>query len=214
MGQLRFIDLSLSRSPSYPAVLKRLKNGATFLDIGCCFAQDIRKLVHDGAPADNLWGAELMPEFIELGYDLFNDRDNLGAHFLTANIFDKQSALEQLTNQIDIIHIGLFLHLFDWEGQKEACIAIVNLLKAERGVIVLGQQVGSLQPSQVPKSSGSQMFKHDPISFAKLWKEVGEATGTEWEVRASLDAGLGINDQKRKWDDPNTRRLIFEVERL
>jgi hypothetical protein len=25
---------------------------------------------------------------------------------------------------------------------------------------------------------------------------------------------LGIEEKKRTWDDPNTRRLVFEVERL
>jgi SAM-dependent methyltransferase len=211
---MRFIDLSLSRLPSYATVLNRLKDGGSFLDIGCCFAQDIRKLVHDGAPSGNLWGAELQAEFIELGFDLFNDRDSLVAHFLTADIFDSESPLKQLTNSIDVIHVGLFLHLFDWDGQKKACETIVGLLKAEKGVLVLGQQVGSLVPGQVPRSSGSQMYKHDATTFAKLWKEVGEATGTEWEVRAALDAGLGIGQQKRRWDDPDTRRLTFEVERL
>jgi SAM-dependent methyltransferase len=200
--------------PSYNSVLERVKNGGSFLDIGCCFAQDIRKLVHDGAPADSLWGAELVPDFIDLGYELFNDKTSLGANFMVANIFDADGPLSQLKNSIDIIHVGLFLHLFDWAGQKKACETIVGLLKSENGVLVLGQQVGSLIPGQVPKSSGSQMFKHDATTFEKLWKEVGEATGTEWEVRASLDSGLGIEKTKRKWDDPNTRRLTFEVERL
>jgi hypothetical protein len=200
--------------PSYKTVLERIKNGGSLLDIGCCFAQDIRKLVHDGAPADRLWGAELLSDFIDLGYDLFNDRDRLGAKFLTADIFDAEGPLSKLSNNFEFIHIGLFLHLFDWEGQKKACVAIVELLKNEKGVLVLGQQVGSLTPGQVPKSSGSSMFKHNATTFEKMWKEVGEATGTEWEVRASLDVGLGIEQKKRNWDDPNTRRLTFEVERL
>lgn len=195
-------------------MLERVKNGASFLDLGCCFAQDVRKLVHDGAPADKLWGAELEADFIELGYELFNDRASLGAHFIAADIFDAEGPLKQLKNTMDFVHIGLFLHLFDWEGQKRACEAIVGLLKNDKGVLVIGQQVGSLSPGQVPKSSGSDMFKHDAASFGKLWEEVGAATGTRWEVRARLDAGLGIKQQKRKWDDPNTRRLTFEVERL
>lgn len=200
--------------PSYSSVLERVKDGGCLLDIGCCFAQDIRKLVHDGAPADNLWGAELLPDFLDLGYELFRDRASLRAHFLTTDIFDADGPLKQLNHSVDVIHVGLFLHLFDWEGQKKACEAIIGLLKNEKGVLVLGQQVGSLTPGQVPKSSGSSMFKHDASTFEKLWKEVGEATGTEWEVRASLDSGLGIQQQQRKWDDPNTRRLTFEVERL
>lgn len=214
VGELRFIDLSLCRMPSYTAVVESIKNGGSYLDIGCCFAQDIRKLVYDGALADRLWGAELLPDFIDLGYDLFNDKDRLGAHFMTADIFDAKGPLKQLKNSIDIIHIGLFLHLFDWEGQKTACEVIVKLLKDRIGVLVLGQQVGSLTPGQVPKGSGSSMFKHDAATFEKMWVEVGEATGTKWEVRARLDAGLGIEQHKRKWDDPNTRRLTFEVERL
>ncbi|KIN08783.1 hypothetical protein OIDMADRAFT_153369 [Oidiodendron maius Zn] len=214
VGELRFIDLSLCRMPSYSVVLERLKAGGSLLDIGCCFAQDIRKLVHDGAPADHLWGAELLPDFIKLGYELFRDRETLSAHFLTADIFDVDGPLKQLTNSLDAIHIGLFLHLFDWNGQKKACETIVGLLKNEPGVLVLGQQVGSLMPGQVPKGSGSNMYKHDATTFEKMWKEVGEATGTEWEVRASLDTGLGIEKHKRKWDDPSTRRLTFEVKRL
>ena len=142
--------------PSYSLVLERLKAGGSLLDIGCCFAQDIRKLVHDGAPADHLWGAELLPDFIKLGYELFRDRETLGAHFLTADIFDVEGPLKQLTNSLDAIHIGLFLHLFDWNGQKKACETIVGLLKNEPGVLVLGQQVGSLMPGQVPKGSRSE----------------------------------------------------------
>jgi hypothetical protein len=77
-----------------------VKNGGSFLDIGCCFAQDIRKLVHDGAPADSLWGAELVPDFIDLGYELFNDKTSLGANFMVANIFDADGPLSQLKNSI------------------------------------------------------------------------------------------------------------------
>lgn len=200
--------------PSYPRVLEGINNGGELLDIGCCFAQDIRKLVRDGASPERLWGAELQADFIDLGYDLFNDQERMKAHFLTADIFDSAGPLSKLSNKFEFIHIGLFLHLFDWEGQKTACKTIVDLLKSQKGVMVLGQQVGSLTPGQVPKSSGSSMYKHDAETFKKLWKEVGEDTGTEWEVRASLDAGLGIEVHKRKWDDPNTRRLTFEVERL
>jgi hypothetical protein len=47
-----------------------------------------------------------------------------------------------------------------------------------------------------------------------MWREAGIRTGSEWLVRARLDAGLGIEEKKRTWDDPNTRRLVFEVERL
>lgn len=148
-----------------------------------------------------------------LSYELFRDKDTFGAHFMQANIFE-EGALKELENKMDIVQIGLFLHLWDLEGQIRACERIVRLLKNEKGVLVTGQQVGAVQPTQMPKDSGSRMYKHNAESFEEMWREVGARTGSEWSVRARLDAGLGIEEKKRTWDDPNTRRLVFEVERI
>lgn len=90
----------------------------------------------------------------------------------------------------------------------------MGLLKKEKGVLVLGQQVGATVPVQVPRGTVGQTFKHNLESFKRMWKQVGEKTGSEWEVRATLDVGLGIEQKQRMWDDPNTRRLVFEVERV
>jgi SAM-dependent methyltransferase len=214
IGQFRFFDLCLSRSPSYALILSRLQNGDSLLDLGCCFAQDLRKLVHDGAPSTNLYGAELKPEFMSLSYELFLDKDTFGAHFIQADIFDSEGALKELEDRMDVVQISFFLHLWDLEGQTRACEKIVGLLKQEKGVLVTGQQVGATEPRQMHPESGTRMYKHNPESFEKMWREVGIRTGSEWLVRAKLDAGLGIEEKKRTWDDPNTRRLVFEVERL
>jgi hypothetical protein len=45
-------------------------------------------------------------------------------------------------------------------------------------------------------------------------KQLRLRTESEWSVRARLDAGLGIEEKKRTWDDPNTSRLVFEVEQI
>jgi SAM-dependent methyltransferase len=202
------------RSRSYQEILSRLKNGACLLDIGCCFAQDLRKAAHDGAPSANLYGAELMPAFIDLSYDLFLDKDKFAAHFMQADIFDEEGPLKELEGKMDIIQVSLFLHLFDLEGQTKACEKLVRILRQEKGVLVTGQQVGSTVPMQLPPETGSQMYKQNVESFEKMWEEVGRRTGTEWKVTAHLDAGLGIEQNKRTWDDSSTRRLVFEVERI
>lgn len=178
-------------------------------------AQDLRKLVHDGAPAGRLWGAELEAPFINMGYDLFRDKDTFGAHFMVADIYDmsEDRPLKQLEGKMDMIHVGLFLHLFDWEGQVKACERIVQILKQEPGVLVVGQQMGTTTPGVV--NHGHRiLFKHDDKSFERLWEEVGENTGTRWTVKAFLDEGLGIKEGKRAWDDDKARRLVFEVERV
>lgn len=216
VGQFRFLDLSLSRTNSYSLILSRLQNGHKLLDLGCCFAQDLRKLVYDGAPAESLIGAELKSEFLALSYNLFLDKEIFGVPLIEADVFDVDNGapLKPLEGKLDIVQIGLFLHLFDWEDQIRACERIVALLKAEKGSLVVGQQIGSTEPGEVPKGTGGMMFKHDADSFERLWREVGEKTKSQWEVRATLDAGLGIGEKKRLWDDSKTRRLIFEVERI
>jgi SAM-dependent methyltransferase len=189
------------------------KEGTIFLDLGCCLGQDLRKLVYDGAPAENVWGADLEYDFLKLGYDLFRDQDRLGDKFLEADIFQEE-CLGNLKGRVDIIHIGLFLHLWNWEWQLKACLAIVDILKQKKGATVLGQQMASIEPGAV-KYGKKELYKHDVRTFERLWKEVGEKTGTKWEVTASMDKGLGVDKGERKWDTPEiSRRLVFKVVRM
>jgi hypothetical protein len=48
---------AISLSPDYPAVLQRLKSGnENFLDLGCCFGQELRKVAADGVvQKKSLW---------------------------------------------------------------------------------------------------------------------------------------------------------------
>jgi ubiquinone/menaquinone biosynthesis C-methylase UbiE len=68
--------------PVYPDIIKRLKDGQAFLDIGCCFGQVIRKLVYDGVPSENIYGADFREDFIELGHELFRDKATLRTKFI------------------------------------------------------------------------------------------------------------------------------------
>jgi hypothetical protein len=89
-----------------------MQSGATFLDLGCCVAQDLRKLVYDGAPSKNTYGSDLQADFMNIGYDLFLDKDTLGTTFIAADIFDEseKSGLKVLEGTVDIIHAAFFFH--------------------------------------------------------------------------------------------------------
>lgn len=214
IGQFRFLNLSLSKKPSYASILSRIREGATYLDIGCCIGQDIRKLVHDGAPGGNLHGTELQGEFIRLGYDFFRDRDTLEATLMQADAFDlgEGSPLGGLVGKVDIIHMGQVVHLFGWERQRELLENCVKLLRpASSGTIILGQAVGDVEGGVKP---GAQIFVHNVETFNKMWAEISERAGLKFECRATLDQGLGIAESRRGWDDATRRRLSFEVERV
>lgn len=185
------------------------------LDVGCCMAQDLRKLARDGAPSSCLYGLEQQAEFVDLGYDFFGDRDSFGATFVVADLMDRADArVRALEGSFGVVQFGMVLHIWDLEGQTRACERVVELLRPEKGVMVVGQSVGDVGGTEAPGRGGKMIFKQNVETFEKMWEEVGRRTGTKWEVRARLDEGLGIDQKKREWDAPTTRRLNFEVERV
>lgn len=181
--------------------------------MGCCLGQDIRKLVHDGVPSENLAGVELNGGFIELGYELFRDRSTLGAKFVAANILDGEGAWREFEGGLDVVQLGMILHLFSWDEQVKVFEHAIQLLKPGiKGSAIIGQATGNIDGLPAPSWDRST-FRHNAVTFRKLIEDVSAKTGTEWKVTASLDDGLSIFDGKRTWDDPKTRRLLFEIER-
>jgi hypothetical protein len=180
-------------------------------------------------PPGNLYGSDLFAGYIDVGYQLFRDKDSCGAKFIAANVFDDDSPLKELTGKIDIVHASLFLHLFDWKRQLDVIIRIINLLKAQPGSIFLGAQVGASVAGEriVSKTRGKKVaYLHDPESFQQLWRKVEALTRTTWEVRAeavalqrSRDANADVSSSTEKqtrgsFFGPGTTWLRFSAKRL
>ncbi|KAK9424193.1 putative Phosphatase activator [Seiridium unicorne] len=180
VGAFRFIDLSLSRQPSYPQILAALKDTSMLLDIGCCVAQDFRKLVHDGARSENLVGLEVTPGLFDVAYDFFNDGDSLKSTFINADLFDRtNTTVEAMKGTFDYVHLGMILHTWTLlEDQTAACVRVLEFLKPQPGVLIVGQAVGHVLGLE---SGAKRIFKHNCETFARLWEVVGARTGTTWE---------------------------------
>jgi hypothetical protein len=132
--------------------LRRLKDGQTFLELGCCFRQEIRKLVYDGAPSKNLHGIEIVEDFVKLGYELFQDKESLRSEFLVANIMQPTSVsiYKHIQGETDIIYASSFFHLFMLEEQFELAMKVVRILRPREGSMILGRQLGSVRPGIYP----------------------------------------------------------------
>ncbi|KAI9705126.1 MAG: hypothetical protein M1836_006909 [Candelina mexicana] len=198
IGRLRFLDLSLPQTSLYPSILQRLKNGQTLLDLGCCFGQEIRKLVSDGAPSANLYGTDLQADFLRLGYELFLDRGSLESRFIAADILkddddeeeEEGEGLRELEGKIDIVYAGSFFHLFDLPHQLRIAKRIVGFFNPRsRDAMILGRQIGydAAVEKESSTSPNGRVFRHDVASLKKMWETVGEETGTSWEVEATLE---------------------------
>ncbi|KAL6721972.1 hypothetical protein ACLMJK_001077 [Lecanora helva] len=194
IGSVRFLDFSLSTMPSYKTIiasLSKTNDPTTLLDVGCCFGQDLRKLIVDGAPASQVVGVDLRPEFIDLGYELFLDRATFDGRFVAGDVFDKTpgNSLEALEGTISFVHVTHFFHLFDREQQVAAASRLVRFLKDEPGTVILGRQLGAENPGAHEHRAGTNgmAYSHDQESFQKFWGEVGAVTKTPWKLDTSME---------------------------
>ncbi len=185
----QFMDLSIMTTNVYPEVLERVKQGENFLDLGCCFGQEIRQLVFDGAPSSNTYGSDVWGEFMSIGYELFRDKKRLQSTFIAADVFDDASPLAGLAGQMNIVYTGAFFHLFSLEEQEKAALRVVQLLAPQPGSMIVGRQSGSEDAGEFSRAgdkSGRKHFRHNPQSWKELWDRIGEKTGSKWSVEADL----------------------------
>jgi SAM-dependent methyltransferase len=174
---------------AYDEILERVKSGESFLDLGCCFGQEIRQLVFDGAPSVNTYGSDLYGDFITIGYDLFKDKDRIETKFVAADVFDDSSPLADWSGRMNIIFTGAFFHLFSLEDQERAAMRVLQLLAPKPGSLLVGHHTGHELPGAYARSgdkSGRKHFRHNPQSWKELWDRVGQNTGSKWDVRAEL----------------------------
>ncbi|KAL9002048.1 MAG: hypothetical protein Q9188_005005 [Gyalolechia gomerana] len=267
IGRLRFLNLSLSRHPLYPEVLERLQprsspegrqhcslsisgqsSGITYhharpqvlLDLGCCLAQDLRKLVFDGVPSENLYGLDVEKGFIDLGYDLFQDRATLKSQFLVEDLLRTDHGegsdidgdnlpgtastlstpalipLASLYSRVSIIAANSIFHLYNYSDQLRLAKRVLQLLSPEPGSLILGRQVGSSPPGEYSAlDNRGTRYSHDIASFRSFWDQVAEeiGDGCKFRVEAVLDdEELGDNkNQEQSWSGPNIRTLRFGV---
>lgn len=185
-----------------------------FLDLGCGFGQDIRALAVAGAPTQNLYGSDLRKEFWDLGYELFNDKGKLKSPFIQADLLAGNGSLpgglKELKGKVDVLYAGSLLHLFDYEGQIQVCELIIELLKPVKDSVVLGRQVGNVVAGETPRKTtdSNRMYRHNDESFKKMWKDLGEKTGTKWKVEVVMGDGGQMGSSR--WD-PNFRDLQFAI---
>lgn len=168
---------------------------SALLDLGCCFGQDLRKLVFDGVPSTQLYGTDISPDVIELGYELFCDRNSFRGTMIAADIFDEHSRLfEVCKGRMDIINACMIIHLFSWDVQLRLCKNIYSLLKKRPGSAVIGYNVASITPGEFEiqhrEQDDATMYVHSPDTFHKLWKTV--------------DPSLEVNATIRLWDSVST----------
>ncbi|KAH9928839.1 uncharacterized protein B0H18DRAFT_1094050 [Fomitopsis serialis] len=140
--------LKIARHPAYDQFLKvgREHDNAFFMDVGCCFGNDIRKAVEDGFPAKNCIGTDLQGEFWHLGYRLFKDSpEGFPVPFLQGDVLNPAF----LDPSPPVYAPPDRAMIFGWH--------------------VGGIEKGLIKGATMPNGDPLPMFCHCPQSWKELW---------------------------------------------
>lgn len=175
--------------PGYKAMVERVREGASLLDLGCCFGQDLRIVAAEGAPTQNMVASDVVGEYWERGFDLFRDREKMRGRFIQADLLDPGSELaRQMRGKIDIVIAAHFFHLFSWDMQVQAFKKVVELVTPTGWI--MGYQIGASPANEMPagrtvgSSSTNAKFYHDEESFRRMWRQIEDETGIKWTIEA------------------------------
>ncbi|KAK0648680.1 methyltransferase domain-containing protein [Cercophora newfieldiana] len=214
VSHLDFLDFQIShRNLLYPRLVEQLKSGSKMLDIACCMGHDIRKLVFDGVPGENLVGIELQQGFLDLGFELFRDKDHLKAKFLQGSVTEDGGLWDELYGKFDIVHLGMFLHMWTYEEQIDVLKRAIKCLKPEVGVKIIGTKVGSVD-GRIEDWLGKKIPAHNIETFKAFVDDAGKRTETKWEVDSELDHRYSKFNGRDTWANERMRRLTFELTRV
>ncbi|TVY53939.1 Methyltransferase ausD, partial [Lachnellula suecica] len=152
VGEFKFLTLHLPSHPLYPTILTHLSPTPSrpqpkLLDLGCCVGQELRGLAHAGIPSQNLYGSDLRAPYLSTSYALFKDRATFHGPLVPADIFSPTLFEQELAgweSTFDVVHAGLFLHLFSRPQQLHVCEKIVRLMNPAKGSLFVGEMVGCL----------------------------------------------------------------------
>ncbi|CAK7213056.1 hypothetical protein SCUCBS95973_001669 [Sporothrix curviconia] len=229
IGAWRFLDLYVTKLPVYPKVVERLRDGGDrLLDAGCCFGYVLRQLAADGAPMASLVGSDLEQPFLDLGFDLFRDRDTFKGSFVAGDMLsnnceaggEEDDKLAALDGTFDIVHAASFFHLFSWEDQVRLGERVVRFFRpADTATnsgeprLLFGRQVGNVAPvsRETLAARGEYRFHHNPATLQQLWDEIGERTKTRWRVEAELVLGTGRGQRKPAADGTEKERHTHQI---
>ncbi|KAJ7158914.1 hypothetical protein C8R46DRAFT_809982, partial [Mycena filopes] len=190
-----FLRMKINKNrAAYEHVLALGRNlpDALLLDIGCCFGNDLRRIVRDGFPARRVIASDLRQDFWDLGHKLFRSTpESFPVTFLAGDAFDAQfltlqspatealdpiapdlsslKSLNDLRGHLSAIHSASLFHLFSEPDQLQLARKLAGLLSPLPGSIIFGCH--GAQPTKGPTlgSRGRHMFCHSPDSWRDMW---------------------------------------------
>jgi len=210
-----------------------------FLDVGTCFGNDIRKLILDGYPREEIAGLDVEPAFWEYGKQVFDDELD-GIEYLCGNILDdaflssgrvpsndhgnavpfpvtrnyKPANINHLKSHFEFAHVGSVLHLLNQTDIPHFLTKLLLLL-APNGY-VFGRTCGAIEPVRlrggVLPCSAQLGYIHSQSSLAEVLRECG-FENVVVEIQDGQDAGRVAEMQPIGTHGMQLLFLVFSAQR-
>lgn len=170
-------------------------------------------------------------ELWQYGHKLFKDNpDTFPVTFVQGDIFkltdiissmDKNdasltdtSSLLPFKDRVSTIHAGSFFHVFNLDQQRELARRCVSLLTREKGSIIFGEQMGTLEPRHLRHDA---LYAHSPESWECGWREVFSETAIKYRgelvpLTGNFDTNTASKIEKAMTEWDITEFLFWSVE--
>ena len=119
----------------YPCALGR---AGRLLDYGCGTGDNVRQLIRDGFPREKITAFDINRESIDLGFDLYRDREDMQDLFIVSGTFPFGPEVFDTVYSASVIHVIA--------GEKEFGNYLANASSALRpGGILFGSTLGLVE---------------------------------------------------------------------
>lgn len=188
IAELMFLQTRVARHPSYAAAMNTLKKESTakWLEVGCAYATDVRKVVVDGWPSEQIWCLDVTEAYFNLGLELFGDQETFNVNRAFGNILDETffpSTPQHTTqdvlprNAFAVASVAAVLHVLAREDSEALLKKIFNIL-LKSGGLLFGSCVGAEEAEgrewwETPDGTKRKRFLWSVETLTQLLKDLG-----------------------------------------
>jgi len=201
----RFASPRIQQHPAYSKVKGLLANNdCRFLELGCCFGTDVRKLIQDGLSPSRLVVSDLHGDYWKIGLEVLF-RDSLSLPCVWADLVDPLTdvtKIPQFSQPFSVVSAQAMLHVFA-KQQSRTFLTIVHTLLKPGGILTgstamsggdSGFEWRETPTVGLPDRKAQPRYLYSKSELFNLFQELGYEN-VEIELRERTQANQQPNEQ-------------------
>jgi SAM-dependent methyltransferase len=187
IAELMFLKTRVARHPLYSTALAALQTDpqAKWLEVGCAFGTDVRKVIVDGWSEEGMYCLDVNDGYWNLSLELFGDgpkgpNKKLNVHTVFANITEIPDAeiLNVLPRgEFSVASVAAVLHVLARDDSEALLKKLFDVL-LKPGGLMFGTAVGAEEPEgrewwTTPDGTNRKRFLFSVETLTRLLEDIG-----------------------------------------